>query len=168
MTTWCSQSDVESILSDHGVLSYSDDDEDGAADAGIVSAAIERAAAIDISPLIEERYTPLSATSSNSYLKWANALFAAKHLTIRRNLPMATSLEVECGAVLQLLNQVFNGQRSIPEQHENADHGPFVTNYNVQRIRTQMPARVAQQESTGKVPHKSITRRASFTPYSWR
>lgn len=155
-TSWATQSDVESILSPHGVASMADDDDDGTGDAGIVSAMLERASALMIEPKIARTYI-LSETTSNDFLKWAQATIAACMLSARRNMPAPSQLESDQQQILDFLDQVRQGRERLPNQPDSFDYKPTVSNMKIQRGH-RMPARVVQQISTGNAPHPSIRR----------
>lgn len=154
MTTWCAITDVELILSEHGALSFSDDDEDGTDDAGVLQACIDRSAAMSIAPQICERYPNLALTQCE-FLRWANAILAAFQLTLRRNLGPPSGLQSQAAQVNDLLQWIHQGRRKLPEVNEQFDWRPKVTNYNVQRGRKNNPVRSVTIESTTRPPTSS-------------
>jgi len=160
-TVYCSVADVESILAQHGVTAFVDDDFDGsrsAAEAQLVADAISRAAALDLNPSLDMRYT-LSDLSSNAWCRWANAICAAVQVAIRRGNPNPQALLQQCEKVADVLEGVRQGWMKLPDQAESFDHRALVTNYKIQRWAGSTPARVVASESTGPEQPSILLRR---------
>lgn len=155
MAGYCTQAQIESILSSHGVSAFTDDDLDGLPDTDMVQNAIDRSAALKIDPYICERYN-LSSITSNAWVQWANAVLAAVALTTRRNMPTVESLAAQEQMVLEQIRMIHAGQMKIPRQAERFDHLPAVSNFDVERFRTTFPVRVQREESTGAAPTPPI------------
>lgn len=157
MSSYCTTADVQSILSEHGVTAYTDDDLDGTTDGTLIADAIERTATLKIDFIVGQRYK-LTDLASNTWVKWANATLAAADLSTRRNMPMSESLAVKRQEVIEQLTMVATGQARIPGEPERMDHLPSVTNYDVERWRRRHPVRVVGEESTADSPGGDIRR----------
>lgn len=152
--TYCTQSDIEAIISASGLLACIDDTEAGQASTGAtlhVTNAIERAA-VKINAAAGRQYSPLSDLASNDWCKWANAVLAAYYLQTRRGNPAWQSLSDQVKEVEELLEEVAWGRRGIPEQPPSFDFRPTVSNFQVEPGRSIAPVRVDRDESTGAAP----------------
>lgn len=164
--TYCTQSEVEDILSTAGATAFADDDEGGTLSAGetaYITAMIERAA-VRMNAYLTSRYT-LSELASNAWCKWCNATLAAYYLVMRRGNPAIESVAVEVGELMDMLTDIKAGRMQVPEQSESFDFLPTVTNFDTKRRKTVMPVRVRTDESTGDTPHSSRKRRTARQPY---
>lgn len=157
MAGYCTPDDVSSILSEHGVTAFTDDDLDGVTDGTLTQDAIDRTAALHIDFPLSQRYN-LTALASNEWCRWANAILAALAVTERRNMPGSQSLANERQVILEQLSQVASGARQLPGATERFDHLPSITNYHVERWRSDMPVRVVQTRSTGAAPGYPVKR----------
>lgn len=155
MAGYCTQAQIESILSAHGVAAFTDDDLDGLPDTDMVQNAIDRSAALKMDPYLCQRYQ-LSAITGNSWVQWANAVLAAVALSTRRNMPTVESLAAQEQMVLEQIRMIHGGTMKIPNQSERFDHLPAVSNFDVERFRTLHPVRVQREESTGAPPADPI------------
>lgn len=157
MAGYCDTDDVASILSEHGVTAFTDDDLDGITDGTLTQDAIDRTAALYLDFPLSQRYQ-LSALTSNEWCRWANAIVAAVAVTERRNMPGSQSLIAERQMILDQLAQIASGARQLPGAGERFDHLPCVTNYHIERWRADQPARVVQERSTGAAPETPVKR----------
>lgn len=160
-TSYCSTSDVESILSVHGLTAYIDDDSTYARDgseATLVSDAITRAAVIEINYFLCDRYD-LTLLSSNDWVKWTNAIFAARQVAMRRMQAVPTSLAETCDDLKNQLREIRRRTGSIPGEAEHYNDIPSMTNYDFERYRGVIPARVQVEESVGGTPAGGMVRR---------
>ena len=138
-----------SIMSEHGVDAFIDDDEDGTPDDTLVTDAIQRAAVLDIVPQMQERFAEnFGALQNNLYLKWVNAYFAVAEVCSRRNLPVPESVAVRIGDLKRFLTLVYHGKRQLPFALEQFSWGPAVVNLNVQRGARKKPVRAVEGAST--------------------
>jgi phage gp36-like protein len=161
-TTYCTQSDVEAILSAAGVTAFADDDEDGSLDGtetGYITRAIERAAA-RMNAVLEIRYK-LADLTSNAWCQFANADVAAYLLTSRRGNSPPTQIADAYQEVIDLLDKIKANRGKVPEQGESFDFLPSVSNYQPVRGVRNMPVRVDPNESTGDAPATGIKRETS-------
>jgi len=131
MNTYCTQTDVEAMLSEPMVRRLADDDQDGelsTAEEASVARAIEQAAG-QMNAALELRYR-LSDLAGNSWCRDANAILAAFLLASRRgNKPPPTLVQLR-GAVLIDLADVRAGHLKIPGVADSFDVRPTVTNFD--------------------------------------
>ena len=168
VTTYCINSDVEDVMSTHGVTAYIDDDESGSrsgAETAYLTSAVERAAAMWVNPRVLMRYKA-SDLSGNGYLKWANAVIGALEVCRRRNNPIPISLASDAERIELQLQQIQRGQLNVPEQAESFEQIPVVTNYDVERWHQATPTRVQIEESTGSSPEGN-RKRYLARPIPW-
>ncbi len=155
--SYCDEDDVKSILSEHGVNAFTDDDLDGVSDGTLVQDAIDRVAAIDIDFVLNQRYR-LADLANNEWCRWANAILAACAITERRNMPGSESLSRLRTTILEQLKGIGQGARKLPGEPERFDHLPAVTNYHPERWRGDMPIRAVRERSTGDDPQPPVRR----------
>lgn len=155
MAGYCTQAQIESILSSHGVAAFTDDDLDGLPDTDMVQDAIDRTAALKIDIYLCQRYD-LTTISSNAWVQWANAVLAAVAIATRRNMPTPESLYAQEREVLEQIRMIYSGTHKVPRMAERFDHLPSVSNYDVERFRQVFPVRVQREESVGKPPTEPI------------
>lgn len=162
--TYCTQSDIEAIISASGLLACIDDTESGQPSTAAtlhVTNAIERAA-VKINAAAGRQYSPLADLASNDWCKWANAVLAAYYLQTRRGNPAWASLADQVKEIEELLDEIAWGRRGIPEQAPSFDHLPTVTNFSVEPGRAIAPIRVNQDESTGSDPADGSQRKRYY------
>jgi phage gp36-like protein len=143
VTPYCTQSDVETILSSQGVTARVDDDDNGANDTGIVTACIEQAS-VTLNRYLLSRYD-VATVSACSWAKWACAYCAAVYVMARRGLPVAESIQAEWKEFTETLESIRKGaQEMIGDTGPAAPRntlGPRVSNlvidgrYKRQKIR---------------------------------
>ena len=165
--TYCTDTEVEVILSEHGVTAFLDDEQESdvrsAEEVVVMTSLIERAAEMVINFRLCHRYK-ISELANNAWCKWANATIAAMYVATRRNNPTPESLLRDVEDIYDALRQIENGWKKLPSQAESWDQLPAVTNYDVERIRTQTPVRVVQEESTRPREAGSPTKRRTSKP----
>lgn len=163
--TYCSQSDVESILSAAGVEAFTDDTEVGSAVAAFVTDAIARSAG-DMNAILFCRYVPADLVGS-VWCKWHNARRAAAEVCMRRLNPVPSTLGEQLDRERQLLDRIANGDPGarVPDVISSLESIPTVSNFDVQRGRYRQPVRVAVQESTGAAPNGTRMRPITVDPY---
>lgn len=160
---YCTTSDVESIMSQHGVTAFVDDDESGIRDAtetGFIADAIDRAAAFKIDVHLDERYPDKTGWASNSFIKWANAIYAAVEVSRRRLLEVPSALAAQAKELDDTIDGIRRGILRIPGAANQFHSGPMVSNYDVERYRVS-PVRVDQHTSTGPAPDVGIKRKVA-------
>ena len=156
---FCTQGDVAAILSEHGMVSFVDDDDDYTADAGelaIVDNMIERAAYMMMT-FLDQRYSK-EHLSGNVWCKWCNASWASLYTAARRGMPTMESLREDVDFFKERLQDIHCGYYRVPEAAEMFDSLPSVTNYDVERRRMVMPVRVSRLMSTTDSPDASRMR----------
>lgn len=157
MAGYCSASDVKSILSEHGVNAFTDDDLDGVSDGTLIQDAIDRTASLEMDFVLNQRYR-LADLSGNEWCRWVNAILAACAITERRNMPGSKSLLQQRTTITEQLMGIGQGSRKLPGEPERFDHLPAVTNYHPERWRGDMPIRAVQEKSTGAAPVHPVRR----------
>lgn len=164
VTAYCTSDEVESVLSENGVLWAVDDDRSGttsAGESGFIDDALERATVI-INQYVAMIYS-LPSLLTNTWTKWACAVLAAQKLCRRHGNGSPDGLTLDCEEVFAFLELVRKGQAVIPADGE-ADALPLATNAGLVmsnlRIDQRFPTakvRVVQRISTG--PSASRLRR---------
>jgi hypothetical protein len=148
--TYCTQTEIEQVLSSSGLLSRADDDETEVIDSGIVSAMINRGASLMNAYLNCTQYS-LSDLANDEWCKWCNATLSAYLFATRRGNPAPNSLQDERDQYFEWLDQIRNGQMCL-ETAPTLETTPTVTNFRVQPFRGKAPVRRQERTSTGKVP----------------
>lgn len=164
--TYCEREDIESILSEAGVLAPIDDDQDGIesdSDAAHITSMIERAA-VEMNAAMRHQYHPLSDLASNEWCKWANATLAAYFIRSRKGNPAEQSLVDQVIEIRRMLIEIRWGRDQIPDQSPTHGHTPTVSNFQPELIKTFAPIRVDVEESTGETPHSSLKRNVAKLP----
>lgn len=164
VTTYCSTTDIDTILSSFGSLVRCDDNQDGTADSGMASACIERGAVL-VNQYTLVRYT-VSEVSASSWAKWTNAVFAAYEICVRRNNPPPQSLADERDRLLEELRRIREGIIPLmgdtgPATPRHSD-GPAVSNMVVDGRYSTQKVRRKRTTSTGAPPEGSV--RVNNTP----
>jgi len=152
-TTYCTRSDIETLLSPVALIECIDDDHSGtesAAETIHITNAIERAAT-RLNMAVSRQYV-LSEVTGNAWMKWANATLAAELLASRRGNPAPQSIMDDAKEILELLNEISWGRKPLPEQAPSFDHLPTVSNFEAEPRKRIMPVRVVKEESTGSDP----------------
>lgn len=105
LTAYCSQSDVQAVLSAACVLSHSDDDGDGVADSGNMTAMIQHATN-EYNRHVRSRYTVAELAPSGTAVdsvRLDTAILAAHMLCRRRNNPVPDQLQEWYDDVIRFL-----------------------------------------------------------------
>ncbi len=168
MATYCTSADVQAIISIEAALSFSDDNESGdnsATELTYITFCIERAASV-IDAYLVKRYA-LDDLTSSTFLKFCNAIMAAKYLTTRRLEGVATSIMEDYDEFIGLLKDIGQGLKDIPDVIDSFNHLPTVTNYWVQFTKGVTPVRVVDSESTGEEDWQGQLKRRTDT-FHWR
>ncbi len=138
------------MVSIEGTVQSVDDDEDGSNDATeltYITAAIDWGSS-QIDCYLVKRYT-LSDLSSSTFLKFINAVFAARNLAIRRWQNVPTAIAQMYDESVELLQDIARGYKDIPDVIESFNHMPTVTNYWTQFWSSVTPVRTQDCENTG-------------------
>lgn len=151
MAGYCTQAQIESILSEHGVLAFTDDDHDGISDGTLIQDAIDRSASLKIDFYLCQRYD-LTQITNNSWVQYANAILAAVAIVSRRGMSVPESLHEQEAMVIEQIRLIHRGTCKVPGMAERFDHLPSVSNYDVERFRNIHPIRVQREESVGDAP----------------
>lgn len=155
---YCSQADVEAILSAFGLLVRLDDDMDGTADDGLMAAGLNKAAA-DVNHKLLQRYTVATCLQSE-WVKQCAAHLAAEYICKRRGNEVPAELAEEVKRYrddLALIRQgiddlTVNDGLATPE----LDHLPSVSNFVVDQRLKHTKVRKTPSISTGGPPAGGI------------
>lgn len=161
-TSYCSVSDVGTILGDPGLTAWSDDDHSGTMsvpEASMAWQAIERAANLELNYYLWEM-CDLQAMHAqpNQWLRWANAVLAAYEMMGRRGGQLTKSLMDRVLDIRKRLREVRDARGLIPDAIMATDWLPAATNYEVERWRPETPVRVVPAESTRARPGDGVKR----------
>lgn len=140
VTVYATQTDVENILSYHGVESFLDDDQDGFDDGSIMTAVLERA-----SLRILQYCQRVDISQSPDWVKYATAVLASCYLVTRRGNPNIPSLKEQCDEVIEWLEGILDGSKELPGVSQLKNARPFTSNLTVQYGNI----KVVRDESTG-------------------
>lgn len=161
---YCSQTDIETVFSYHGVLFAVDDDRNATIDASNDDARVEadyiancvKRATVRINQYVAQLYD-LTTLPSNEWTKWCCAVFSALYLARRRGARAPESLEQEADEYLEFLKEVKNGDSLIPKNtNESSDAvllvsnaGMTMSNLNVDQRFAVAKVRVVAKTSSG-------------------
>lgn len=157
--TYCTDADVEFVLSEAGVTARVDDQETGTrstAAEGYIDTAIARAAR-EINGAIRHQYK-LSDVASNEWLKDVNATLAADILCRRRGNAPIESIMSDVQSFREMLAKIKDGREQIPEQLPSFDARATVSNVEVQLNTIDHPVRTDVLTSTGPAPVAPVKR----------
>lgn len=152
-TTYCTQADVEAVLSEFGVLARADDDRDdtlGTTDAASVTAMI-RMAAGRMNSRLQKRYK-LSDLVGNDWCRDTNAWIAARFLCARRGMAPPDSLEIIVQELFGELDRIRDNDADVSDIKESFEAIPTVSNFTVEPFRRHAKVRVIERISTGEKP----------------
>ncbi len=152
-TIYCTQSDVEAVLSEFGFLARIDDDRDdtiGTTEAAIVTAMIRKAAG-RMNSRLQKRYK-LSDLVNNDWCKDTNAWLAAWYVTARRGGAAPPGIAEEYNNLLTELDAIRDNDADVPDISESFEAIPTVSNFTVEPFRRHAKVRVIERISTGEKP----------------
>lgn len=147
MTTYCTQSDIERLLSAAGALSFADHDENGTAETGVFGDCIDQASG-EIELFTNGWYDATGLASSTLVTRWATVM-ASVFLCQRRGNPVPESLQMEFERISAMLERVRTGELRIPGVAFSADMRPAFSNLTIDRRFNNQRARVVRQSSSG-------------------
>lgn len=132
---YCSIDDVKAFMSEQGVFSRVDDDEDGIIDSEeqYEDAAITNAVNIgteEVNKYIERRYLPAKLANSE-LVKYFATMFAAAYLCRRRGNGVPESMAEELDLIISQLEDIRDGRLDVPGVPERASRGPHIVNVGV-------------------------------------
>lgn len=154
--------EVDFVLSSAGVARRTNDDETGVDDSTQVTSAIEMEAAT-INMYLGRRYV-LSELTSNAWVKWTLAWFAAYRLDCRLANNPAPLLVKEREERLELLKLIADGQLDLPEQNPSYECLPSVTNLAAELRGGTKKIRVDPYSST-RPPSTEVVRNTTYDLY---
>lgn len=144
---YCSDNDVEALLSEEGVNLRLDDNQDGAVNAAELLRLTRQAcnyATSKVNDFCAGRYDPADLETSWTVNEWATVI-AARWLCSRRGNPVPGSLKERLAEVMDELKQVKSGQYSLQDLAERTSSAPIWSNtrvdvrYRTRRIRVERP-----------------------------
>lgn len=128
---FCSQVDIEDILSSEGVLhATSDLGTSATADKTMVANAIERAT-VRIKQFIGRKYDASELSRTNAWIKWAAATIAAVMLMRRRGGGVPPGLQESYDEISEYLKEISKGIQEIPDAVPVREPGVTMTNLAV-------------------------------------
>jgi hypothetical protein len=159
LTTYCSETDIDSILSPFGAEIRANDDLDNStdpvtdatnADANIASCIAQATVRVNMSLL--QRYT-VAVCVASTWVRWCTAYLSARYLCLRRNNPVPESLQAECEQFERELAAIFASKAHLIADDGMAapkfDMTPTVTNYTIDSRYARSKVRRIPTTSTG-------------------
>jgi phage gp36-like protein len=154
LQTYCTQEDVEALLSEFGVLDRLDDDQDGTADAGLMTAGIAKASA-DVNQRLLQRYD-VSQLLLSDWVKYCTAHLATAWLCRRRGLTVPEELAAEVKTYLDDLKRIRDGHDDLSVNDglalPSVDSTPTVSNMIVDGRYRRNKVRRVPSTSSGQHP----------------
>lgn len=145
-TNYCAAEDVERLFSTAGVLAFSDPDQDGTEDTGVLDDCIEQASD-EITLLIHDRYEESALAANRMVTRWATTL-ATYFLCQRRGNPVPETLQTEFTRIIKLLTQIGQGLQNIPGVPLRCDLRPTWSNLTADRRYRRSKTRVTRTNSS--------------------
>lgn len=164
--TYCTRTDIESIIGAPAVLACIDDDRnqvESSDETLHVTNAIERAA-VEMNSAIWNQYPTLSNLADNDWCKWCNAYLAVYNLLCRRGNPVPSFVAQAVIDFREKLSELRWGRFQIPEQLPENETIATVSNFQPELKRTSAPIRVDVDESTGASPEGGRKRNVADMP----
>ena len=162
-TTYCTRTDITSLIGAPAVLACIDDNQDGnetSDEQQFVTDAIERAAN-DMNEAFEHQYDVLANLTTNTWCKWCNAYLAAWYLFARRGNAPPGSLMESVANYKEKLIEIRWGREKIPEKSPDFNTLPTVSNPLIELKNDRGPLTIDRQQSTGSDPVDGIKRNVS-------
>ncbi|MFI4874763.1 MAG: hypothetical protein ACIALR_05480 [Blastopirellula sp. JB062] len=164
--TYCTVDDLESILSDQGVLRLLDDDEDGVAaadESARLDDVIVQAASM-MNMRLSFRYD-LASLANNDWCRWCNAYMAAQLLMRRRGNPGSPVVFDQADEYRESLKEIREGRLNVPDAAPYRSPEIAVSNYTLEPARRQ-PVRVRVENST-RPTADGIKRDTAWPFFGW-
>lgn len=143
---YCDQDDVERLLSNHGVTSFADHNEDGENESGVVTDCLAQATD-EINLYANQRYLADDLADSTLINRWCTTL-AAYFLCMRRGNPVPESLQYEFERIMVNLTKIQEGLLTLPGVPMNGDLSPSFSNLKVDRRFRHSKIRVTKVNSS--------------------
>lgn len=160
----CTRADIEDWWSADGVAERLDDDR-SASESGseslIVTSWIERASAI-VAMKLGQRYNLADyagaspPTDTPVLVMHFTAVIASYWIGTRRNLPVSEVLKEEYEKTMKTLDEILNGQASLPGVSDSFEGGLFLTNFHVDGRYRSAKFRKVTTTSVGSDPTGSV------------
>lgn len=145
--TYCTESDIQRLFSSAGVVAFSDHDNDGVSDTGVVDDCINHASQ-EIELYCRRRYDAIGLAASSLVNRWTTVL-ATAYLCERRGNAVPESLAKEAARILEdILPKVASGELSLPGIAFAQDLRPMHSNLTVDRRYRYSKIRVQQANSS--------------------
>lgn len=150
LTTYCTDEDIDRLLSSYGVASFADHDEDGSEDTGVVLDCREQASE-EINLYTRQWYLVAGLSSSALITRWCTVM-SAYFLSYRRGNPPPESLQIEFNRIVDdqdsLLQRVHDGNMRLPGVALDYDARPSVSNVTIDRRFARSKIRVDERTSS--------------------
>lgn len=171
---YCTETELDYILSAFAVTESSDDDDTGDEDETIINSCIERATS-DVNFKLLQRY-PVSILAPSGialiWVKWCTAYIAAYYLRSHRGNDVPEVLEARYQDVLKQLDEVVNGTMQLPGDNglvdPQFDETPTVTNstwvdfFHRTQLRRIPSTSTGGTQSTGRKQYNTTDNQAFF------
>ena len=154
MSTYCTNTDVQDVLSEVGVINRTDDFPEDELDGAEVTAAIQ-AASSRIDAFLRRRYDT-SDLSASTWVKWCCAYLSACLLSKRRGNPCPESIGAECAQYVEWLKEIRDGVMDVPEVSPAHDVLPAVSNLTVDARYARAKVRRVPATSTREAPPNTV------------
>lgn len=166
MSAYCTQTEVENIWSEEGVINRTDDSPEGVLDSSEVTAVIEQASS-RIDMFLSRRYST-AALGSSDWVTWCCAYLSACLLSKRRGNPCPESIGAECQKYLEWLAEVRDGVMDLPGVSPEQDTLPAVSNMTVDgRFRRAKVRRVPSTSTRDGNPPSPVKRHEAQDWNQW-
>ncbi len=141
MSAWCTQAEIEDLLSADGLGNSTNDGQTNAvSDADIVANAIERGQS-KLSQYLASKYDVSTITSANVWVKWAAATFSAVEIMRRKGGVVPPGLQEIYEEYETILLDVKNGTGIIPDLAPRNTPGISISNIKIDNFYQQAKIR---------------------------
>ncbi|MES2793692.1 MAG: hypothetical protein V4719_29025 [Planctomycetota bacterium] len=142
MANWCTQLEIEDLLSSNGVsVSTNDSQGNSVSDPEIVAFAIERGQS-KLAQYLTLKYDVSTITSANVWVKWAAATFAAVEIMRRKGGVVPPGLQEMYEEYIVSLKDVKDGPGLIPDLPQRTTPGMAVSNVMIDNAYSRAKVRV--------------------------
>lgn len=173
------KAEIDDILSEEGVIGRLDDNETGTLspdDAAMIDRMIEKAAVIDVGPVLDVKYATSDwqglnpPTNTPASVRYMTAIVAARYVAGRRGLPAFEELATQYAMVKEWLADILADRRTLidvqtfPSDATNME--PFVSNLSIdQRFRHSKARVVRSTTKGGPASRRQALEATYFTPW---
>src|SRR3990167_10175431 len=146
-TVYCTQADVEAILSAEGLVDRTDDSEDLAGETALITLVIQWATD-RVNLYVARRYT-VADLATSTFINDVTAHFASCQFCKRRGNPCPESLNEQCKEFLEELKKIKDGDLTLPNSPERSNQLPALSNVRIDGRFQNAKVRVQKTISTG-------------------